>query len=282
MSENKVFRVDDDRYISYFDVGRGEVLLFIHGWLTSKESWIPLIQNLDKRKYRIIAVDMLGHGSSSRSLKLRFDTIENISILTKFVLSLGLKNITIIGHSTGGKISLFLANRLCSISKNLVKKVILVNSIGSYEFWKTLHPILKFAFFKPVRFFLGFFTLPIFIDFYFKKFLFYIPISEKVKENIGKYLADYTSIHFSSFKNKICALRITKNLFDMFVEDIDRSNLPNIEIVWSKEDKLVPIQVQYKFSQLFNRPVYILPASGHMTPIEIPEDLAKLLNILIS
>lgn len=276
MFESKEFRIDDNMYISYFDIGKGkEVLLFIHGWLTSKESWIPVIQNIDKRKYRIIAIDMLGHGNSSRSLKLKFDTYENVYMLTRFFLSLGLKNVVIVGHSTGGKISLFLANKLYQISKGLVKKVILVNSIGSYEFWRTLHPILKIAFFKPVRFLIGFFTIPLFIKFYFKKFLFFLPISDKVKENISKYLSDYVQIHFESIRNKICALRITKNLFDTFIEDIDRNELPDIEIIWSREDKLVPIQVQYKFSTLFKKPIYILSSSGHMTPIEIPQELAK-------
>ncbi len=278
MFETKFFKIDDSRYISYFDIGRGsKVLIFIHGWLTSKESWIPVINNIDKRKYRIIAVDMLGHGQSSRSLKLRFDTYENVYIISRLIITLNLRNVTIVGHSTGGKISLFLANKLYKISKTIVSKVILVNSIGTYEFWKSLNVILKIAFFKPIRFLIGFFTVPLFIKFYLKEFLFLLPISDKVKENIANYLLEYTSIHFESLRNKICALRITKNLFDVFVEDIDRSELPDIEIVYSDNDKLVPIQVQYKFSQLFKKPVHILFGSGHMTPIEIPEDLARII-----
>ncbi|MCX8029495.1 MAG: alpha/beta hydrolase [Brevinematales bacterium] len=281
MIDNKIFKVDKDRFISYFEIGKGkEVLLFIHGWLTSKESWIPVIQNIDKRKYKIIAIDMLGHGQSSRSLKLNFNTSENIYILTRFIVSLGLNNVILIGHSTGGKISLFLANKLYEISKTLVKKVIIVNSIGSYEFWRLLHPILKISFWKPIRFLIGIFTIPLFIKFYFKNFLFFLPISDKVKENISKYLSDYTSIHFNSLRNKICALRITKNLFDMFVEDIDRSMLPDVEIIWSHHDKLVPIQVQYKFSKIFKKPVYIISEGGHMTPIEIPEKLASIIDHL--
>ncbi|MCX8097216.1 MAG: alpha/beta hydrolase [Spirochaetes bacterium] len=282
MFESKTFRVDKHRYISYFETGNGkDIILFIHGWLTSKESWIPIIQSMSKKKYRIIAVDLLGHGDSSRSLKLRFDTQENISILTKLVMKLGLKNITIIGHSTGGKISLFLASKLCSISKTLVKKVILLNSIGSYEFWRTLHPVLKISFLQPIRFMFGIFTLSIFIRLYFKKFLFFLPISSTLKENISKYLSEYTSKHFESIRNRICALRITKNIFDVFVEDIDRTLLPDVEIIWSDKDMLIPIQVQYKFSILFKKQVHIIKNAGHMTPIEIPEKVAKLMEKLI-
>ncbi|MFN4245660.1 MAG: alpha/beta fold hydrolase [Brevinematia bacterium] len=283
MFETKVFTIDDDRYISYFDIGHGNrVLILIHGWLTSKESWIPVINNIDKRKYRIIAVDMLGHGQSSRSLKLKFNTYENVYIISRLIFTLNLKNVVIVGHSTGGKISLFLANKLYKISKDIVSKVILVNSIGTYEFWRNLNILLKIAFLKPIRLLIGFFTIPFFIKFYLKKFLFLLPISDKVKENISNYLLDYTSIHFESIKNKICALRITKNLFDVFIEDIDRSELPEVEIIYSDEDKLVPIQVQYKFSQLFKKGIHILSNSGHMTPLEIPENLAKLIVTLSS
>lgn len=281
MFENRIFKINDDRYISYFEVGEGENVLFlIHGWLSSKESWIPMIQFLDNKEFRVIAVDLLGHGGSSRSLRLKFDTSENVSILAKFAMSLGVRNIVIVGHSLGGKISLFLANRLAGFSKTLVKKVIIVNSIGSYEFWRSLPTLMKVMLYKPIRSLIGFFTIPFFIKFYFKELLFLFPLSEEIKENISKYLSEYTSSHFESFRNKRCALRITKNLFDVFVEDIERSELPEVDIVWTAEDKVVPLQVQYKFSQLFKKPVYILSGAGHMSPVEIPDKLAKTVSLL--
>lgn len=281
--EEKVFEVSKEKFISYFDIGEGkQTLVFIHGWLTSKECWIPLIKNLNLKRYRIIAIDMLGHGHSSRSLKLKFNTLENISVISKLILDLGLKDIILIGHSTGGKISLFLANRLYNLSRKIVKQVILVSSIGTYEFWRILHPLLKLAFIKPIRTLIGIFTLPSLIRFYFKKFLFFLPIENELKENVKQYVSDYTQIHFESLKNKICALRITKNLFDKFVEDIDRSQLPEVKVIWASEDKLVPIQVQYKFSILFQTPVITIPEAGHMVIIEKPKEIAETIEKIIN
>jgi pimeloyl-ACP methyl ester carboxylesterase len=282
MFEEKTFKVCEERYISYFDIGKGKkVLLFIHGWLVSKESWIPLIKNFDLNEYRIIAVDLLGHGNSSRSLKLEYNTLEQTSILAKFIFSLKLKNITVIGHSTGGKLALFLTEFINNLSPNSIKKVILINSIGTYEFWRSLHPILKLAFFKPIRFLIGLLTLDIYIDFYFKKFLLLIPMNDEVKKNIADYISEPTKKHFESIRNKIVALRITKNLFDVFIEDIDKSKIPDVEIIWSQDDKLVNLPVQMKFSQLFSKPIFILRNSGHMTPIEIPNNLYEtLINLL--
>jgi len=278
--EEKLFRISDERYISYFDIGKGKkVLLFIHGWLNSKEAWIPVIKNFNVDEYRIIAVDLLGHGNSSRSLKLDYNTLEQISILARLIFSLKLRNITIIGHSTGGKISLFLTEFVNSLSPNSIRKVILVNSIGTYEFWRTLHPILKLAFFKPIRFLIGLLTLKVYVDFFFKKFLFFLPLREEVKENIVNYLSEPTKKHFESIGNKIVALRITRNIFDSFVEDIDRTKIPDVDIVWSQNDELVKFPVQMKFSEMFRKPIFILPNSGHMTPIEVPNEL---FNVLLS
>ncbi len=282
MFEEKFFKVSEERYISYFDIGKGKkVLLFIHGWLVSKESWIPVLKNFDIDEYRIIAIDLLGHGNSSRSLALDYNTLEQISILAKMIFSLKLKNITVIGHSTGGKVSLFLTEFVNNLAPNTIKKVILVNSIGTYEFWRTLHPILKFAFFKPIRFLIGLLTLKVYIDFYFKKFLFFLPLREEVKKNIADYLSEPTKKHFESIGNKIVALRITKNIFDSFVEDIDRSKIPDVDIIWSQNDELVKFPVQMKFSEMFGKPIFILPNSGHMTPIEVPSELFNtLLNFV--
>lgn len=282
MFESKIFRIDEDRFISYFDVGEGGVVLvLVHGWLASKESWIPFIQSLDKTKFRVIAIDVLGHGESTRSLKLRFDTFENVSIISKMIVSFGLKNTVIVGHSSGGKLAIFLATRLFSLSEELVKKVILINSIGSREFWETLPFFLRVLLFSPIGSVLRVLALPSIIKLYFKKLLFPSSMPPNVKDNVTKYLSDYVSIHFRTLKNRICASRVTRNVFDVFVESVDRRSLPPVEIIYSRDDKLVPIKIQYKLSQLFGAPVYMIPDFGHITLLEAPEKLAELVTTLL-
>ena len=49
--------------IAYLDEGEGIPILILHGWLTSKECYIPLINQL-KSNYRIITPDLPGFGDS--------------------------------------------------------------------------------------------------------------------------------------------------------------------------------------------------------------------------
>ncbi len=286
--EERIFSIDDSIFISYYDIGHGNnVILFIHGWLNSKEIWIPVIYGIFKsginiKKYRFIIVDLLGHGNSSRSLKLSFSTNEQVYILRRFIFGLGIRNITIVGHSMGGKISLFLAESVNRLSKNTIVRVILVNAIGSVEFWRTLNLILKIAVSQVVRTLIGFFMLPMFIDYFSKHFLFLMPFPQSVKDNIKKYMAPYVATHFESISNKIVALRITANIFDDFVESIDRARIPEVDIIHSDNDRLVDLRVAYKFSFVFNSPIYLIKGSGHMTPVEVPEKLSELVVRLIT
>lgn len=53
-----------DSKLSYIDTGKGkETLLFIHGFCGSHEYWSDIIAGL-KEEYRVIAVDLRGHGAS--------------------------------------------------------------------------------------------------------------------------------------------------------------------------------------------------------------------------
>ena len=49
--------------IAFSDEGKGRVVVLIHGFLGSKEIWNSVHASLAKN-YRVIAIDLPGHGSS--------------------------------------------------------------------------------------------------------------------------------------------------------------------------------------------------------------------------
>ena len=49
--------------IAFSDVGKGTVVVLIHGFLENSSMWNHLIPELSKRN-RVITVDLLGHGNS--------------------------------------------------------------------------------------------------------------------------------------------------------------------------------------------------------------------------
>ena len=89
-------------------------LLFIHGWSFDSNIWIN--QWDLKNEYRIITLDLPGHGFS------RYN--KNIDIIEELHHRFGMGNLTIIGHSLGG----FLALQLSQVYPDLVKNLILISS----------------------------------------------------------------------------------------------------------------------------------------------------------
>ena len=91
--------------LSYFDSKKGDTtLLFIHGAFINKEYWSEQITHFSP-KYRVIAIDLAGHGNSSHN---RTEwTIQNYGKdISKFMDKLSLKNVILIGHSIGADIIL--------------------------------------------------------------------------------------------------------------------------------------------------------------------------------
>jgi pimeloyl-ACP methyl ester carboxylesterase len=88
---------------AYQEVGVGNVLLFLHGFMGDGNCWRSLLPYLQPH-YRCIALDLLGFGNSSKPM-IRYD----IALLSEFVhqvgLTLDLKNYTLVGHSLGGWVS---------------------------------------------------------------------------------------------------------------------------------------------------------------------------------
>jgi pimeloyl-ACP methyl ester carboxylesterase len=107
--------------ISYNDQGSGEVLVFLHGWHLSKETWGTMLQHYTRKGYRCIAIDLPGFGESST------DGIWTMAdygrAVAKVLSNAGVSECTVIGHSFGAKCAVMLASQRPS----LVKKLILVS-----------------------------------------------------------------------------------------------------------------------------------------------------------
>jgi non-heme chloroperoxidase len=91
----------DGTSIYFKDWGTGPIVTFSHGWPLSADAWDAQMLYLVQRGYRVIAHDRRGHGRSSQTW-----TGNNMHTyaddLAELVEKLDLKEITMVGHSTGG------------------------------------------------------------------------------------------------------------------------------------------------------------------------------------
>jgi non-heme chloroperoxidase len=91
----------DSTQIYYKDWGSGQPVVFSHGWPLNADAWESQMVFLASHGYRCIAHDRRGHGRSSQPWNGN-DMDTYAEDLATLVEKLGLKNATLIGHSTGG------------------------------------------------------------------------------------------------------------------------------------------------------------------------------------
>jgi pimeloyl-ACP methyl ester carboxylesterase len=103
----------------------GKSVILLHGMNFFAEAWTNTIEILRKEGYRVIAIDQIGYGRSSKAIV--HYTISTHAMNTKRLLDhLGIKQTDIVTHSMGGMV----ASRFASLYPESVGNLAMINQIG--------------------------------------------------------------------------------------------------------------------------------------------------------
>src|ERR1700749_2671381 len=94
-------KTKDNVEIYYKDWGKGQPIVFSHGWPLSADDWDAQMLFFLNHGFRVIAHDRRGHGRSSQVAD-NHDMDHYADDLAAGVNHLDLKNVIHVGHSTGG------------------------------------------------------------------------------------------------------------------------------------------------------------------------------------
>jgi abhydrolase domain-containing protein 6 len=109
----------------YFEAGKGDTILFIHGFQSDKAWWLSYLPPLID-KYHVVALDLPGHGGSSSYYSLKYDIQSLAKEVAKFVEKKEIKKFHLIGTSMGGGVSLAYS----LIQPERVLSLSLINPLG--------------------------------------------------------------------------------------------------------------------------------------------------------
>jgi pimeloyl-ACP methyl ester carboxylesterase len=126
------------RYIKDYS-GIGEVIVLLHGFISSSGYWSKLIPYLQNDSYRIITIDLLGFGKAPKPSDINYDYKDQFDHINSALESLNItKPFVIIGHSMGALI----ADKYSIIYPKKVSSLILLNP-PLYESAKEARTVLR-------------------------------------------------------------------------------------------------------------------------------------------
>jgi len=115
------------QHVTYLEagVGRGPVVVLLHGLASSSATWAQVMPLLGRRAH-VIAPDLLGHGDSAKPRCGDYSLGAHAAGLRDLLTILDLEQATIVGHSFGGGVALQFAYQY----PELTERVVLVASGG--------------------------------------------------------------------------------------------------------------------------------------------------------
>ncbi|MDN5306565.1 MAG: alpha/beta fold hydrolase [Bacteroidota bacterium] len=127
-SQNQLMRM------AYMDVKpanyNGKNIVLLHGKNFNGAYWQETISALAQKGYRVVVPDQVGFGKSTKPEHYQY-SFHQLATNTKNLLDkLGLKKVSVLGHSMGG----MLATRFALIFPETTEKLVLVNPIGLEDY----------------------------------------------------------------------------------------------------------------------------------------------------
>ena len=118
-------KTEDGVEIFYKDWGKGQPIVFSHGWPLSSDDWDAQMLFFLQHGYRVIAHDRRGHGRSGQ-VSDGHDMDHYADDLAALTAHLDLKNAIHVGHSTGGgEVARYLARH----GESRVSKAVLISAV---------------------------------------------------------------------------------------------------------------------------------------------------------
>jgi len=252
--------------LAVIEKGQGRPVLLLHGFATSSYTWHAIIPELAKN-HRVIAIDLRGFGASDKPLDDHYTIQDQTDVVQAFIEQENLHDLTIIGHSFGGGITLGLALKAGQQQQSRIRNIVLVDTI---------------AYRQPIPIFFRLLQVPMLGD------VSMTLVPPEVQAGQGLRLAYYDRDKISAqdiaeYANTLYSPAakhaLTKTVEQIIPDNIDEISeryktikIPTL-ILWCEQDKVVPVALGLRLhEEMRSAELTIFTHCGHMPQEEKPQD----------
>lgn len=240
-------------------------ILFIHGYCGAAYNFLPLFPFLAAR-CRCVAVDLPGCAGSAKP-DIEYSIAFFVDFLDSFRRKLGLGRFVLVGHSMGGQISAYYAQR----HPRAVEKLVLVapdglaGEEGGWLALTRLDPLIDAGLALTNR---SFVTIAL------RTIIFHDPAM------VSPDLVDCFAEGLLSAEGARATALITRGIIGHDPVDDVLPGLPQETLViWGESDRLLSVRWAPRYIELLPRAeLRTLPACGHVPTLEKPAETAALIG----
>jgi pimeloyl-ACP methyl ester carboxylesterase len=256
--------------VRYLEAGEGPAVLLVHGLATSKVTWYCNIDALVSGGYRVLALDLPGHGDSDKPKDLKYEPAGAVELIRQFLVELELDRVSLVGNSAGG----LLVGLFSLAYPQQVEKLVLVapGGLGRHVTWLLRFlsvPMLGELFYQPrlqspmnlAR--RIFFRPPAILAEV-------LPEMDRVRNLPGSRHAAIQSIRSS--------VNLLGQRRKSYILDRLRDLKPPLLTIWGEEDAILPVSQAAAVRRALPRSVTrVIPECGHWPHMEKAEQFNELL-----
>ena len=250
----------------YFETyGAGDPVLCIHGLGACVYTWRNLIGPLSKNR-KLILIDLKGYGSSPKPHDGRYAVQDQAELIYQFIQEHDLRNLTLIGTSYGGAVSLMVSLMLCEDGDNRLSKLILIDSAGYNESLPWHFSLLK----KPLVGWLSIHLMP--RKAFTRRVLRFVYYDKSLitKEQITSFARPVKSPGARQALLETARQAIPKNI-DELTQRYKDICVPTL-IIWGEEDRVIPLKIGRMLAEAIpDSKLVVLPEIGHAPHEEASE-----------
>jgi pimeloyl-ACP methyl ester carboxylesterase len=245
--------------------GHGDPILFLAGLGGDSYSWQHMIAPLSGR-HQLILLDLRGQGKSPKPDDKHYSILEQGELVYRFIVEHDLRNLTLVGNSYGGAVSLLLAIKLCAERDSRLAKLILIDSGGYPDHLPTFLKVLR----TPILGWLAVHLIPPKTQIRLVLRQSYYDPSKITSEQVNAYarpLASRGGRHALLETGK----QAIPNDIQKWIDKYPTISVPTL-ILWGEEDRVLPPLIGERLNRAIpnSRMDYIKDA-GHIPQEEEPD-----------